>query len=63
MIAGWTQSHTNLAASSINDQVARTSVFDHEDHCLLHVMMTTSVFVVVIDSCCKVAKQLLFSAL
>ena len=57
MIAGWTQSHTNLTASVVDDQIARMSVLDHEDHRLFHVMIATSVFDMIVHRCCKVKQQ------
>ena len=49
MIASWTQSQPNLAATSTGKQIAGISVLNHEDHCLLHVMMSTSSLMMVID--------------
>ena len=60
MIASWTQSQPNLAATSTGKQIAGISVLNHEDHCLLHVMMSTSVLMTVIDRSRKVVQQLLF---
>ena len=43
MIAAWTKAHANFVGSTSDTQVTRTSMFDHEDDCLFHVVMSANV--------------------
>ena len=60
MVTSRTQSHANLIADAVHNQVTGMGTLDHEVCCLLQVVLTTSVFMMVVDGCCKLPKQPLF---
>ena len=63
MVAGRTQSHADLTADAVHDQITGVSTLDHEVCRFFQVVMTTRIFVTVVDGCCSSRSNLSFSGL